>query len=463
MSTMSGFILDIRLYATHLLWSGALLSSTGLADALPGVSAQALITLPELRGAHGRAIRGPTQSELKRVFLGAVEAALARSHALGGARAEHEAALADVDEIKGRRWPQVDLGSQSRAHQFGGGVYSDPATNGGVNVQVTTSVFDWGYLGTSIESRQQTAMAMALRIDAEAQRAAHEVTATLIELGKQRLIVQLSEQYASRLRELVAMLAEVVMADPGRSSELTQAKARLLQAEAALDTARTRVADQQVNLHKLVGDRHVALPVGQEWNLHPGDLPALLGDIPDHPLVQQARSRTAAAQLQAEAVKVSALPQLNWTINKSTREDAWGREQPWQTALSVNWPIFRGGAVRAAERAALQRAEAGRQELEQLRRDLEYSLRTAHQEALALFERAELYQALMLESEQIRGDFFEQWYHLGRRTLLDVLSAESDYYGNRVSAVSNRFDAYHATVRQYSSAGSLFKWLRSRQ
>lgn len=461
MSPMTGFTGDVRLLARHLLWSGVLVSCTGLAQTLPGVSAQALIALPELRGAQGRGISGPTQNELKRVFLDAVEAALARSHALEGARAEHAAALADVDEIKGRRWPQVDLGSQSRSRQFGGGVYSRPATNGGVNVQVTTPIFDWGYLGSSIESRQQGAMAMSLGIDAQAQGAAHEVSSTLIELGKQRVIVLLSEQFASRLRELVAMLAEIVVADPGRRSELTQAKARLLQAEAALDTARARVADQQVNLQRLVGEKSVAIPAGREWNLHPGDLTALLREVPEHPLLQQASAKTAAAQLQAEAVKVSALPQLSWTINKSTREDAWGREQPWQTALAVNWPIFRGGSVRAAERAALQRAEAARQAFEQQRRDLEYSLRAAHQDALALFERAELYQGLTLESEEIRRAFFEQWYHLGRRTLLDVLSAESDHYGNRVSEVSNRFDAYHAIVRQYSSAGSLLEWLRS--
>lgn len=458
---MTGFTLDMRLYARHLLWTGALLSSAGLADALPGVSAQALITLPELRGAHGRGINGPTQTELKRVLLDAVEAALARSHALGGVRAEHEAALADVDEIKGKRWPQVDLGSQSRARQFGGGVYSDHAANGGVNLQVTTPVFDWGYLGKSIDSRQQTANAMGIRIDAQSQRSAHEVVATLIELGKQRAVVQLSEQFASRMRELVAMLAEVVAADPGRSSELTQAKARLLQAETALDSARGQVADLQINLHKLLGEKSVALPGGREWNLHPGDLPTLLHEVSEHPQLQQSSAMVTAARLQAEAVRVSALPQLSWTINKSTREDAWGREQPWQTALSVNWPLFRGGSVRAAERAALQRAEAGRQELEQQRRDLEFSVRTAHQDSLALLERAELYRALTQESEQIRLAFFEQWYHLGRRTLLDVLSAESEHYGNRVSEVSNRFDGYQAIVRQYSSAGSLLRWLRS--
>lgn len=452
---------QVRRCAWWLLWSAALWPGAVPGAVLPGVSAQALITLPEVRGAHGRGISGPTQDQLKRVFLDAVEVALGRSHALGGVRAEHEAALAEVDEVKGKRWPQLDLGSQSRARQFGGGVYSQHAANGGVNLQVTTPVFDWGYLGKSIDSRQQTANAMGVRIDAESQRMAHEVIATLIELGKQRAIVQLSEQFASRMRELVAMLAEVVAADPGRSSELTQAKARLLQAEAALDSARTRVADLQINVHKLVGDKSVAIPGGREWNLHPGHLPTLLDDVSEHPQLQQSLAMTTAAQLQAEAVKVSALPQLSWTINKSTREDAWGREQPWQTALSVNWPIFRGGSVRASERAALQRAEAGRQDMEQQRRDLEFSLRTAHQDGLALLERAELYRALTLESEQIRLAFFEQWYHLGRRTLLDVLSAESEHYGNRVSEVSNRFEGYQAIVRQYSSAGSLFRWLRS--
>jgi outer membrane protein TolC len=59
--------------------------------------------------------------------------------------------------------------------------------------------------------------------------------------------------------------------------------------------------------------------------------------------------------------------------------------------------------------------------------------------------------------------FYLQWHHLGKRTLLDVLSAENEHYGNQVSEITNRFDGYQAILRQYASAGTLARWLRDGQ
>jgi adhesin transport system outer membrane protein len=78
-----------------------------------------------------------------------------------------------------------------------------------------------------------------------------------------------------------------------------------------------------------------------------------------------------------------------------------------------------------------------------------------------LYERADAYRDLTDETERVRKAFFEQWYHLGKRTLLDVLTAESDYYGNQVSEVTSRFDGYNAVFREQSGAGKLVSWLRS--
>jgi hypothetical protein len=77
-----------------------------------------------------------------------------------------------------------------------------------------------------------------------------------------------------------------------------------------------------------------------------------------------------------------------------------------------------------------------------------------------LYDRADAYSGLVDETERVRKAFFEQWYHLGRRTLLDVLTAESDYYGNQVSEVTSRFDGYNAVFREYSGAGALVGYLR---
>ncbi|MBC3776845.1 TolC family protein [Pseudomonas sp. SWRI99] len=432
-------------------------------DAVPGVSALATAALPPRLAARTAAAAGPSEKELRDMFYRAVQAAAERSPQVQRALAEHEAAEADVDEAKGQRWPQVDLGTQSKAARFGSGADGESPSSSGINMNVTTPIYDWGRISKTIESRRHLSKAASSGIEAELEASAYDVTTTMVELGKQRIIIDISQQFVDRMDELVRMLAGIVAVDKGRASELTQAKARLLQAQAARDTAQTRARDAEINLRKLVGERPLLIPRTREWNIRLANLDNLLARTEDHPTIHQAKARTESAELQAQVVRSSSLPQLNWVISKTTADDALGREQPWQTSLAVTWGAFRGGSARASERAALQRAEASRQETEQQRLDLEYRVRTADHDARTLLERAELYRDLTVESERIRLAFYEQWYHLGKRTLLDVLIAENDHYGNQVSEITNRFDGYQAIFRQYAGAGVLAGWLRGSQ
>src|SRR5690606_253827 len=114
--------------------------------------------------------------------------------------------------------------------------------------------------------------------------------------------------------------------------------------------------------------------------------------------IRQAQSQASSADLQADVVRSSALPQVNWVVGKVTGEDSTGREPAWQTGLTLSWGAFRGGSVRASERAARQRAEAGWKGAEQQALDLEYRIRAANQDARALVDRAELYRGLTVET-----------------------------------------------------------------
>lgn len=435
-------------------------TATSHSNAVPGVSALATTGLPVRLASRQGAAEGPSERELKQIFYRAVQAAAERSPKVQRAHAELAAADADIDEAKGQRYPQVDLGTTAGSKKFGSGSEDSEGTSSGINLNVVTPVYDWGRIRNTIESRSHLSSAATAAIEAELESSAFEVTNTLVELGKQRIIVDLSQQYVDRMDELVKMLAGIVAVDKGRSSELTQAKARLLQAQAARDSADTRAKDAEINLRKLVGERPLMIPRTKEWNIRLANLDHLLSMTEDHPVINQAKAQTESAELDAKVVRSSSLPQLNWVVTKSTAEDSLGREQPWETHLAVTWGAFRGGSTRASERAALQRAEASRQEVEQQRLDLEYRIRTANHEAKTFLERAELYRDLTVESDGIRVAFYEQWYHLGKRTLLDVLSAESDHYGNRVNEITNRFDGYQAILRQYAGAGALADWLR---
>jgi adhesin transport system outer membrane protein len=417
----------------------------------------ALPTAEALNRSHH--VAGPGESAIREIFYHAAQIALKTSPQLRSAQFNASAAEANVKEAKGQRWPQVDVGTSSRSYQFGGGEKTKQSNTPAVNLNMATTLFDFGQISNTIDSRQKTAAAAGIAVNASAEDLAWQVSQALVELSKQRLIIELSQQYVARMKELVKMLSGIVGSDPGRRSELTQAKGRELQAQSSLDNALAKTRETEITLHKLIGNTDIALPRTAQWNLQQTSVERLLSAVNHHPVVRQAQAQAEAAVAEAKAVRSSNLPKVNWVVSKNTAEDQFGRQQAWQTGVNVSWGLFRGGSGTAAEQAALQRAEASRAQIAEQLRDLDYRIRNADQDARSMLQRADLYRNLTVESDRIRLAFFDQWYHLGKRTLLDVLSAESDYYNNRVAEVTNRFDSYSAIFRGYASAGQLIPWL----
>ncbi|MBZ6392451.1 MAG: TolC family protein [Pantoea dispersa] len=404
----------------------------------------------------------PGEVELRRIFYNAVTTALERSPQIRSARLQVDAAKEDVSNAKGQRWPQVDVSSNSRSYEFGGGARNASESNMPTfGVNVATNLIDFGQTSNTIKSKEFSVKAADFQSDAQIEDLAWKVSSGLVELSKQRLIIEMSKQYVARMQELVTMLSGIVQADQGRRSELTQATGRFLQAQSALDSAVSRARDTEIVLYRLIGETQVPLPPAMQWQLSTSQVDRLLAMVDRHPTLEQARAQSAAAFAEADALKSSALPKLNWVVSKNTAKDYQGREQSWQTGLNVSWGLFRGGSAKAAEQAAVQRAAALREQSEDQRDDLQQRVRAADQDARSMLQRADLYRNLTRESDRIRLDFFDQWYHLGKRTLLDVLSAESDYYNNRVAEVTNRFDGYSAIFRGYASAGQLVNWLKN--
>lgn len=415
--------------------------------------------LPATLPTPGRTVAGPSEAQLQQIFMRAVRQAWSINPQLMAVKAQSSMAEANVDEAKGQRWPQLDVNAQSPSLQFGDGQRSKQSSMPAFGINMATNLYDFGQTASTIASRQETLTASQQAIIAQQEDVALQVSNALITLTKERQVIELSKSYVARMNELTTMLSGIVKADQGRRSELTQARSRLLQAQSLLDSAVSRARDAEITLHRLLGETQVPLPQTPRWNLQPANLARLLQRLEDHPAIQRAQAEARAAQKEIDAVKASAMPKLNWTVSKSTQEDQLGNQQAWQTGLNVSWPLFRGGSNRASERAAVQRAETSLQQMREMRLEYENRIRKADQDAHAMLDRAELYSNLTVESDRIRLDFFDQWYHLGRRTLLDVLGAETDYHNNRISEVSNRYDGYAAIFRGNASAGQLIPWL----
>jgi outer membrane protein TolC len=261
------------------------------------------------------------------------------------------------------------------------------------------------------------------------------------------------------MSQLVDMLVEIVRIDPGRMSELTQAKSRLLQAQTSQEVVAAQLRSLQLSVNKLVGSEPTPMPGGTRWQLQLDGLDDAVAAVSTNPQIEQLNAEAEAAKLSAKSVRADGLPKLNWVINKNTAPDVFGNRQPWSTMLQLSWTPFQGGSQRAAERAALSRADSSSDKRDQLVLDSEYKVRDAHRDAIALSTRAKMYEDQAVETDLIRKQFFEQWYHLNRRTLLDVLSAESDFYNNQVSETTARFDAYQDVLKVHLNNGTMNSWL----
>jgi outer membrane protein, adhesin transport system len=402
-----------------------------------------------------------TEPALKQTLNDAVRKAAERTPQMRQIYAEYLAAEADVDQAKGQRWPQLSVTAQTREQYIGSQQDAQVNPGNAVGVNLTTTVFDWGQTRKTIDSRKALADANSEHYQAQREDLAYQVVNTLLEVARQRNIVELYQRYVDRMQRLAQMLAEIVEVDHGRASELTQAKARLLQAETSRDAAAAKARDAELALRKLIGDDVIATPKGPAWPIAPADLDELLAKAELHPAIRQAAAQARAADLNAEATRAASRPKLSWVVSGNTGRDEVGLKQPWVTMLTVSWPLFSGGSQRAAAAAAQYRADAQWQNAEQQKLDYEYQLRTADEDARTAFKQAAEYDQLTTQTDQIRKGFFEQWYQLGQRSLLDVLSAESDYYNNRINKVSSRFDGYQAVIRERAAAGELVNWLRS--
>ncbi|GAB2565124.1 hypothetical protein GCM10027066_05460 [Dyella jejuensis] len=426
------------------------------------VFAQWLNDAPEDESLHRRDA-ALTAAQLRKMFYDMATLAAAASPDVLQARAQAEAAGDDVGTARGQRLPQVSLGAQTRAKTFGGPSLSPNDTNryDSVSLNMQTTVFDWGSGRKNVQSSRQLAQAAGLGYRAALESNALDVCTTLLELGRHRTMTALGDAYVARMRTLVNMLAQIARADQGRRSEWVQAKAQLLSAMTVRDTSATQMRNDELKLRILLNGQHAEIPDGGRWPISDEGLKSLAGDYRDHPAVLQAKATAAAADLHAGSLGASFKPRVDWLVSKSAFRDAQGLQRPWQTVLQVSWPLFSGGANSSSRRAAFARAEGSHQQAASLERNYEYQLRDAVLNARDAFKRADDYGDLVNETLQVRKAMFEQWYQLGKRSLLDVLISETDHYNDQIGEVSSRFDGYEAVISAYAGAGKLLDWLSS--
>lgn len=448
-----------RMAASRLHLAALLLSA---ATALPAAARCVDEDAPEAP-ASNEAPLAPANP--RAVLQGMVSEALQRSHAVGAAKLLAEAALSDIDETRAATGvtasASTGLGPGGARQQ---GITETSDAQARLSVSIGQMFWDGGRTNKLADWRTQLAESARYGQLSQQEQLALTTVALALERSRLRMTAVVWRAHVRKMGCLVEALDTITRTDRGRASEMVQARKTLQQAELTLTQTQSAVRQVEVRLRRLVGD---GLPpsdgLATLFNGVP-DLPELVADAERSFEISQLDAQIKAANRYAEAVEAGRMPQLSWSVAGNANATTGGtlgrtKAASYAVGLTLNVPLLSPGlapatdaARKRAQAATLQRAEA----LESRR----FRVAEVHEQALSAVDRARRVAEVLKDSDQVRNFTLQQWQQLGRRSLFDVIAAESDHFNMRVNYVNALHDTQQLNANLLSLGRGVIDWLR---
>ena len=450
-----------------LLWSAVMAAPAG-ARCLDDESLQAFT------GSEAPTAAPTPQATAPRLQLQQmVRDALARSNAVGASALLAQAALQDIDETRAAQAVQASVGG---GFGPGGsktlGITDTAATQLRASVSVSKTVYDGGRTDRLVDWRTQLAESARFGHLSQQEQISLTTVTLALERSRYRAQTQVYRQSARKMSCLVEALETIVRADRGRASELVQAQKSLQQAELAQAQSQSMVRQIEIRLRRLVGD---GLPPADGLATVFAGVPALeqlVADVEKSADVAGLDAQVAAAGRYAAAVAVSGRPVVSLaatgnaalSYNRSQGGSQGGSRGNTQTGsytvgVLFNVPLLNPGLESSTD-AARKRAQAARLQRADEVESRRFRVAEIHEQALSSVDRARRVAAVLRESEQVRNFTLQQWQQLGRRSLFDVMGAETEHYSLRVAYVNALHDVQMLNANLLALGRGVSEWLQ---
>lgn len=343
------------------------------------------------------------------------------------ARAAVQAAQSRVEQLRSRCLPTVGL---SATHGRSGDLENGRPVDR--RVERADAVLRWNvYNGGGDVIAVRSAELELAATEADLQRARGEVAERLatafIEVQRHDELLPVAEARRRRVDELVRLVERQIAAGKATLSDEAQASVARVEAELATDQLQADRASALLRLQALVGQTVRAVePVAvllPEGTVVPADVDA-------NPSVVAARQRAAAARALVRTVRDTVAPKVDLDLrrrlsDRTSPSSSTTTERSW--TVTVSWDLPVGGETFARRDETERRAEAAEAEAEraiQLARADLASLAPRIVQAEAALVRLGAQVARL----QVVVRAGELQYEAGRRSLLDLIQAQTTLY-----------------------------------
>lgn len=369
-----------------------------------------------------------------------IEKALDYSPQLQALRHDHGALKFDLKQSRGRYLPSVNLllgyGLEQYSDEVTRQTRADPSNTdwdprGDAILKLTQKVYDGGETSQQVSIQEAILASADFGIQDATQAIALNAIHAHLEVYRQRELVALAEKNLKVHQDIFQSLSEMEQAGAGNIADVTHTQARMARAQSNLFISKADLTRALVHYTRVVGTQ----PGKLAWAEVPKKMPNSLEEALErteqrNPEILAFNARLIEADARVELARSTCKPKINIELSSSYNDQLEG-DRSWQNTneamLTLNWNLFNGGQDIANKNSALSR----KKQIRSHRDDKLFELREATAGAwatyLSLQRQKKAYQAAVDYSQKTFDAYLKQ-FSVSQRSLLDVLSAENDYF-----------------------------------
>jgi adhesin transport system outer membrane protein len=379
-----------------------------------------------------------------------------------------------VDKAKGAYYPTVDVNagygrewSKNPTTQAIGGTGSITLNRRESSVELRENIFAGGGIVNEYKRNKFMFEADKLKSEGVAEDLALDATNQyLLVLLNTKLVSLANTNYQVHL-SLMDMVKQRADAGVSREAELSQAQARVALAKSNKINAEANLREARINYAKVVG----AWPAGLSWPRLPNrvQLPSSLPlaiekGLENHPTIRSSYADIKEAKAQYDVARAAYYPKVDLVLSASKNKNLDGLIGPNDDRLAMvrmNYNIFRGGSdVAHVKETAYQVQEAFEIKNKALV-DLKEKIRLSWNAWQATNEKMPALRAHVTAARTTRAAYQDQ-FKLGKRTLLDLLDSQNEYYESQLNLERGMNDEAFSRYRLINGMGGLLKYFNLR-
>ena len=372
-----------------------------------------------------------------------------------------EAQMEEANVTYGGMLPTVDLrGSAGRERTKFEGGDSRTYNASSYGIEARQNLFNGFASQARYFASHSNSMQSYYRYQNKANQVAFEASSAHIDVSRNQALIKLAENNLKYHQDLMSRIEEKVKSGVARQSDLEQARSRYTLALGNLATEKANAFAAMANYQRITDTVWPVNDMGEyviNANFEVENIERLVFALNNHPLLKAANAQIDSSKQEVTAASEGFSPRLDLRAKSDVYSNylsTFNDRQISSVDLLASMNLYRGGADTAARNAAIKRKMRTFDDKLTVCRTIRQSSQSALYDVVSLQKKMNYFRAQADAIASARAAY-QQQFEVGRRSLLDLLSAENEYYQAQRTLINIESDLSIGKLRLLSNTGQL--------